>query len=42
MCIIRLARGKIAEIWVEWDQLAFLTKLGHLPPMTGDSAAPRS
>jgi steroid delta-isomerase-like uncharacterized protein len=41
MCIYRLARGKIAEVWVEWDQLAFLTKLGHLAPMTGDSTERR-
>ena len=29
---LRLEKGKIAEIWVEWDNLAALTQLGHLPP----------
>ena len=28
----RLEDGKIAEIWVEWDNMAILTQLGHLPP----------
>ena len=30
--ICRLENGKIAEIWVEWDNLAMLTQLGHFPP----------
>jgi predicted ester cyclase len=30
--ILRIEDGKIAEIWVEWDNLSALTKLGHLPP----------
>jgi len=29
---LRLANGRIAEIWVEWDNLAALTQLGHYPP----------
>jgi len=32
---LRLENGKIAEIWVEWDNLAALTQLGHLPPPGG-------
>ena len=30
--ILRVEDGKIAEIWVEWDNLAVLTQLGHFPP----------
>ena len=30
--ILRFADGKIAEIWVEWDNLNALTQLGHLSP----------
>lgn len=29
---LRFEQGKIAEIWVEWDNLASLTQLGHFPP----------
>ncbi len=29
--ILRIEDGKIAEMWVEWDNLAFLTQLGHFP-----------
>jgi predicted ester cyclase len=29
--ILRVADGKIAEIWVEWDNLNALTQLGHFP-----------
>jgi predicted ester cyclase len=32
LSIIRLEDGKIAELWVEWDNLAILTQLGHFPP----------
>ena len=32
MSVIRLEDGKIAEMWVEWDNLAILTQLGHFPP----------
>ena len=28
----RRSEGKIAELWVEWDNLAFLKQLGHFPP----------
>jgi len=30
--IARIADGKIAELWAEWDNLAMLTQLGHFPP----------
>jgi steroid delta-isomerase-like uncharacterized protein len=30
--ILRIKDGKIAEMWVEWDNLAMLTQLGHFPP----------
>ncbi len=30
--ILRFEEGKIAEMWVEWDNMAFLTQLGHFPP----------
>jgi len=30
--IFRIEDGRIAEIWVEWDNLAMLTQLGHFPP----------
>ena len=32
MAMFRIEDGKIAEIWVEWDNLDALTQLGHLPP----------
>ncbi len=30
--IFRVADGKLAELWVTWDNLAALTQLGHFPP----------
>jgi predicted ester cyclase len=30
--VCRLAGGKIAELWLTWDNLAVLTQLGHWPP----------
>lgn len=30
--ILRLENGKIAEIWVEWDNLHALSQLGYFPP----------
>ena len=32
MGIFRIEDGKIAEMWVEWDNLAFLKELGLFPP----------
>ena len=31
--VFRVAHGKIAELWVTWDNLAALAQLGHVPPM---------
>ena len=31
MGILRIESGKIAEIWVEWDNLNALGQLGHVP-----------
>jgi hypothetical protein len=36
--ILRLAEGKIAEIWVEWDNLNALSQLGHFPPSENNDA----
>jgi len=30
--IHRIANGKIAETWVTWDNVAWLTQMGHFPP----------
>ena len=30
--ILRFANGKIAEMWVEWDNVLMLSQLGHFPP----------
>ena len=30
--ILRFEEGKIAEMWVEWDNISILTQLGHVPP----------
>jgi steroid delta-isomerase-like uncharacterized protein len=30
--VFRMAGGKIAELWITWDNLALLTQLGHWPP----------
>ena len=32
MCILRIDNGKVAEIWVEWDNLNALVQLGHFQP----------
>ena len=34
--MLRLEEGKIAEMWVEWDNLAILTQLGHFPRPQGE------
>lgn len=35
--ICRIENGKLAEMWVTWDNLAALTQLGHFPPPQHDS-----
>lgn len=30
--LFRIQEGRIVEMWVEWDNLAMLTRLGLLPP----------
>lgn len=37
--LLRVEDGKIAEIWVEWDNLNALAQLGHFPP-PGDGRTP--
>jgi steroid delta-isomerase-like uncharacterized protein len=32
--IFRIRDGKLAELWVTWDNLASLAQLGHFPPPT--------
>lgn len=32
--IFRIQEGKIAEMWIEWDNLTSLIQLGHYPPET--------
>jgi steroid delta-isomerase-like uncharacterized protein len=32
MTIFRISEGRIAEIWVEWDNIAMLSQLGLFPP----------
>jgi predicted ester cyclase len=29
--VLRIENGKIAELWVTWDNMAALAQLGHLP-----------
>ena len=30
--VFRISNGKLAELWITWDNLASLTQLGHFPP----------
>ncbi len=30
--VFRIADGRLAELWITWDNLAALTQLGHFPP----------
>jgi steroid delta-isomerase-like uncharacterized protein len=39
LSIFRIEDGKIAELWVEWDNLAMLTQLGLFPPPATPSPA---
>lgn len=35
--ILRIEDGKVAEIWVEWDNLSALTQLGHVAAPTDNA-----
>ena len=35
LAIFRIEDGRIAELWVEWDNVAMLSQLGLFPPPTG-------
>jgi predicted ester cyclase len=35
LSIFRIDAGRVAELWVEWDNVAMLTQLGLLPPPPG-------
>ena len=37
LSISRIEEGWIAELWVEWDNLAILTQLGLFPPEAQES-----
>jgi hypothetical protein len=37
---VRIRKEKIAEIWVEWDNVAVLTQLGHLASPGVPAGAP--
>jgi steroid delta-isomerase-like uncharacterized protein len=36
LAVFRVESGKLAEMWVEWDNLAMLSQLGLYPPPAGD------
>lgn len=36
IAILRIENDKIAEIWVEWDNVLALTQLGHMPPPSSE------
>jgi predicted ester cyclase len=33
--LFRVEDGKLAEMWTEWDNVGFLTQLGHFAPPEG-------
>jgi len=37
--VLRMSGGKIAELWITWDNLAVLTQLGHWPPAQEGASA---
>lgn len=37
LSIFRIEEGRIAELWVEWDNVHMLTQLGLFPPAPGPS-----
>lgn len=40
--IFRISRGKLAELWVTWDNLAALGQLGLMPSLGGAKKRNRS
>jgi len=36
--LLRVENGKIAELWITWDNLAVLSQLGHLPAVPAAAA----
>jgi steroid delta-isomerase-like uncharacterized protein len=39
--VLRVENGKVAEMWVTWDNMAVLAQLGHLPTPSGKSEESR-
>jgi predicted ester cyclase len=39
--VLRVENGKVAEMWVTWDNMAALAQLGHLPTPPGKSEESR-
>ena len=39
--LFRIADGRIAELWVTWDNMSALGQLGHFPPPTEAAVAGR-
>ena len=37
LCVFRIEGSRIAELWVEWDNLAMLAQLGLFPPPAAPS-----
>lgn len=35
--MLKIADGRISEMWVEWDNIFMLSQLGHFPPGSGVS-----
>jgi steroid delta-isomerase-like uncharacterized protein len=35
--VLRVERGKLAELWITWDNMTILAQLGHLPPAPGEN-----
>lgn len=40
LAMFRVEEGRLAELWIEWDNVAMLTQLGLFPPGASDSPAP--
>lgn len=38
MGILRVEDGKVAEIWVEWDNLGALMQMGHITPLGAENS----